>query len=133
MAQAITAHDALVGKILKLAREKFEDQGAHVIGQTLGDIGNADLVNASFVVEGDRAVVSAGGGVSDTHMVLHNGQWKLDFDKHAGDRQRLGVTIDDMLEHLAEKTTTAEALHKALEAGTIKSVDDALFVIRRNP
>jgi hypothetical protein len=102
-----------------------------MIGLTLGDISNEDIGNATVTVNGDHAVVSIGRGYGDTRLIQRDGQWKLDFDATLAEERRAGMTVDDRLENLKNKTDAAQTLLKGIEGGSIKSVDDALFILRR--
>ena len=131
LAEAMSAHDALVGKLLKLAKTKLDDKSSHLIGLTLGDISNEDIANATVIVDGDHATVSAGGGFGDTNLVLHNGQWKLDYDTAFAQQRRIGLSVDERLKSLKIKTDAAQTVLTGLESGNVKTVDDALFILRR--
>ena len=125
-------HDAVVGSILKHATSAIDEKSAREIGRALGDIGNADLESAEVTIEGDHARVNVAGR-GDTPMVLVDGVWKLDYDKVAADinQQQPGL-LDRELAMKDRINTAAVALDKAIVAGNVKSVDEAVRLLRIN-
>lgn len=131
LAETAAAHDAVVGKMLKLARDKYGADNAHLLGRTIGDVGNDDMANATVVIDGDTAVISVGGGMGTTNMIFRDGKWKIDFDQSIALEKKLGLEIDDRLKRITIKTKAAKAVQAAMEGDKTKTVDDALFILRR--
>jgi hypothetical protein len=69
--------------------------------------------------------------MGDTRLIFREGRWKLDVDATVAEEHRVGMTADDRLENLKTKTEAARTVLKGIEAGSVKSVDDALFILRR--
>ncbi len=124
------ANDAIVGKVLKLAKTKIDDKSASEIGQLLGDISNEELSQGSETINGDHAQISIPGHSAKTHMIRIDGQWKIDYDQNITSLPQPNQ-IDLILEQHGLKLKAAESLEKALSNDEVKSVDDAVNVLQQ--
>jgi hypothetical protein len=130
LADAMVAHDAAVGAALKAASAKFDEKTVAVIGHALNDMGNLDLQDATITRTGDHATVSVR-GLTGTPLVLQNGKWKIDVDKMTADYGNQPGAIDAIVQSYEHDSAAATDLTKAFKDGEVKTVDDAVAIVRR--
>jgi hypothetical protein len=120
VARSCAQSDLEVGKLIQTTRDKFGDDAAKKISETINDEGDDDIDAGSQTIDGDHGDVTFVGSDDPTPMIRADGGWKVDI---AAMLKQFDGTADALSDQVIRRGSAAKVTTQELLAGQYANID----------
>jgi len=120
VARSCAQSDLEVGRLIKTSREKFGDDAAKKVSETINDEGDDDIDAAGETVNGTHGGVTFVGSDDPTPLIRVDGAWKVDI---AAMLKQFDGTADALSDEVIRRGSAAKVTTQELVAGQFASAD----------